>query len=208
MLVKMKKTNLLCISDALNYTPTTYIEYSDGTVIEGGNSMKVLGFHFSTRPTVHLHVNQTVKRMRQRCWAKFGMNAVELVQVYKSVLVPIADYCAPAYHSMMTDIQDQQMESAQTAALRAIFGWGCSARTLRQESGLQTLRERRIEQTDKFPRKCATNPRFGHWFPLAAGRTSSRGGEKYEEKFAKCDRLRNSPLYYTENNQFHIFFHF
>ena len=201
MLVNTKKTNLLCISDAMNYTPKTFIEDTDGSVIESGESMKVLGFHFSSRPTVHLHVNQTVKKMRQRCWAlrhlaRYGMNEKELVQVYKSVILPLADYCAPAYHSMMNDIQDQQMEGAQTGALRAIYGWGRSARTLRQEAGIQTLRARRIELTDKFARKCVANPRFSHWFPLSTGRRSARGGDIYEERFAKCDRLVNSPLYY------------
>ena len=201
MLVNTKKTNLLCISDSLSYTPSTYIEDTDGTVIESGQSMKVLGFHFSTKPTVHLHVEQTIKKIRRRYWtlrhlSKFGMSTEELVKVYRGVVLPIADYCAPAYHSMMTDVQDQAMEGAQTGALRAIYGWGQSARSLRQTACIETLRDRRIALTDKFARKCANSERFRHWFPLATGRRSARGGEVYEEKFAKCDRLMNSPLYY------------
>ena len=201
MLVNTKKTNLLCISDAMSYTPHTYIEDTDGTVVESTDSMKVLGFHFSNKPTVHLHVNTTVKRIRQRYWtlrhlSKFGMNKKELVDVYTSVVRPLADYCAPAYHSMMTDVQDQEMERAQTGALRAIFGYGESARKLREAANIQTLRARRIELTDKFARKCASNPRFNHWFPLNTGRRSARNNDKYEEKYARTDRLKNSPLYY------------
>ena len=201
MIVNTQKTNLLCVSDALSHTPRTFFDGGDGEVIESGESMKVLGFHFSSRPTVQLHVDETVKKMRRKYYslrhlARYGMNHTELVEVYKSTILPIADYCAPAYHSMVNDIQDQKLESAQTGALRAIFGYGKSARKLREEAGIQTLRARPIEQTDKFARKASPDPRFCHWFPRSTARRSGRNSEEYVEKFTKCDRLMNSPLYY------------
>ena len=201
MKVNGSKTNVLCVSDALSYTPATYLVDNEGERIEDKPCLKVLGFHFSNRPTVQLHVSETVKKMRQRSWflrnlSRVGFNPEELVRVYCSVILPIADYCAPAYHSMVNDIQDQHLEQAQVGALRCIFGYGDSARTLRQRAALKTLRERRILLTDKFARKAASDPRFCHWFPLRTVARATRGGDKYEEKFAKCDRLKNSPLYY------------
>ena len=200
MVVNTKKTHMICVSDALHYEPHSFFDGGDGEVVESGDSMKILGFHFSGRPTVQLHVNETVKKMRRKYYSlrhlgRYGMNTEELVEVYKSTILPIADYCATAYHSMVNDIQDQQLEGAQIGALRAIFGYGKSARKLKAEAGLQTLRERRIEQTDKFARKAAADPRFCHWFPKNTRRTG-RNSEEYLEKFAKCDRLLNSPLYY------------
>ena len=201
MVVNTQKTNMLCVSDALSYTPSTFFDGGDGEVICSGNDMKVLGFHFSNKPTVQLHVDETVKKIRRKYYSlrhlgRYGMSCTELVEVYKSTILPIADYCAPAYHSMVNDIQDQKLESAQTGALRAIFGYGKSARKLREEAGIQTLRARRIEQTDKFARKAAADPRFCHWFPKNVARRSGRNSEQYVERFAKCDRLMNSPLYY------------
>ena len=201
MVVNNSKTVLLCISDALNYVPKAYIVGNDGERIDCVDKMKLLGFTFSSKPTVTAHVESITKRMRQKYWALrhlkgIGFNNRELVEVYKSVLLPIADYCAPAYHSMTTDLHDQQLEQAQTGALRAIFGYGPSARTLRQEAGVETLRARRVALTDKFAQKCLTSPRFCHWFPLRQGRISSRSGEKYQECKAKTDRLNNSPIYY------------
>ena len=201
MKVNAAKTNILCVSDALNYTPLTYIVDTNGERIDGKDSLKVLGFHFSNRPTVGLHVDETVKKMRQRLWflrnlAKVGFSKEELVRVYRSVILPIHDYCAPAYHSMLTDLQDEQLEQAQVGALRCIFGYGKSARSLRGEANIETLRSRRIEQTDKFARKAAADPRFCHWFPLKENRRSATSTEQYEEKFARCDRLKNSPLFY------------
>ena len=201
MKVNASKTNVLCISDALNYTPLTYIVDAEGERIDGKDSLKVLGFHFSTKPTVHLHVQETIRKIRQRSWflrnlSRVGFSCPELVRVYQSVLIPVADYCAPAYHSMVNDWQDQKLEQSQVEALRCIYGYGKSARSLRQEANLETLRARRIRLTDDFARKCAASPRFCHWFPLKNAARNTRNQEKYEEKFAKCDRLKNSPLYY------------
>ena len=201
MQVNSLKTNLLCISDAINYKAKVFIVDSDGNRIDCADNLKVLGFHFSNRPTVALHVEETLKKMRKKYWfltnlGKVGFSREELVQVYQSLVLPIADYCAPAYHSMLTDVQDQQLENAQIGALRRIFGYGKSARKLRELANLKTLRERRIELTDKFARKAAASARFCHWFPRTVGRRSGRNQETYREFFAKCDRLKNSPLFY------------
>lgn len=163
--------------------------------------MRVLGFHFSDKPTVALHLHKTMKKMRMRYWflanlKKIGFNNEELVKVYKTNILPLADYCAPAYHSLMTDEQDQLMENTQIGALRRIFGYGKSARKLRQEAGMTTLRERRIELTDRFAQKCVGNQRFADWFPKNNTRRLGRNSETYKEYYARCDRLKNSPLFY------------
>ena len=201
MQVNDNKTVLICISYALNYKPSAFILDSNNNRIDSVEEMKVLVFTFSSKPTVAAHVREVVKKLRQRTWSlrhlgKVGFDQDDLVKVYCSTLRPIADYCAPAYHSMLTDQQDQLLEGAQTKALRAIFGYGISARKMRQMADITTLRARRIEATDKFARKCLTNPRFCHWFPKKSGRTSTRSGEEFLETYAKCDRLKNSPVFY------------
>ena len=201
MVVNNSKTTLLCVSDALNYRPETFIIDTDGTRIECSDSMKVLGFYFSNRPTVDLHVNMIMKKLRQKYWVlghlkRVGFSDLELVKVYRSVLLPVVDYCCPAYHSMLTDLQDQLLERTQIGALRAIFGYKNTATELRQMAGVTTLRERRVDLTDKFAQKCLTSERFRHWFPASEGRRSGRNTERYREFFAKSDRLKNSPLYY------------
>ena len=201
MKVNESKTNLLCVSDSLNFRTLTFIEGSKGERIECKKHMKVLGFYLSDRTGVSRHVEEIAKKMRQKYWVlyhlrRLGFTETELVRVYKSNLLPTMDYCCPVYHSMLTDLQDQALENAQVGALRCIFGYGMSARKLRQRAGLSTLRARRVEFTDKFAVKCAASDRFGGWFPLKADRTSARVSEKYVEEYAKCDRLKNSPLFY------------
>ena len=96
----------------------------------------------------------------------------------------------------MTDEQDELLDNLQNHALKCIFG-PMSGRKLREKANLPTLRSRREDLCDKFAVKLAANPLFTHWFPQKT--TRARGAvkqEKYLEEKARCDRLKNSPLYY------------
>ena len=198
MLVNSSKTQILVISDSLNFMPQVYIVDADGNTIESTSELKVLGFHFGSKPTMHLHVASVLKKMRCKYWAlrhlkKVGFNQNELVQVDKTTIRPTADYCSVAYHSLLTDEQDELLERAQVGALRAIFDPKLSGRKLRELADVTTLRECRIQQCDKLAAKCAASDRFSHWFPKREGRGTR---EQYQEYFARCDRLKNSPLYF------------
>ena len=61
-----------------------------------------------------------------------------------------------------------------------------------------TLRARRIEACDKFAKKCLGLKAFQGWFPArATGRRGARrGGEAYHEDHARCNRLRDSPIFF------------
>lgn len=109
---------------------------------------------------------------------------------------PIAEYCAPVFHSMLTDDQDYALERMQATALRIIHGYGPSYAEMRQSAGIETLRQRSIELCDKFARKCVTSERFQSWFLPSRATRRTRHAMQYREDFARCERLRNIPLYY------------
>ena len=201
MRVNAAKTNLLVVSDALSFNPRAKIIAEDGTVVTSGSKMKILGFHMSDRPSAGAHVEALRKRFRQRYWIlfhlkNFGFTTEELCKVYRTILRPVADYCSVVYHALLTDEQDEALEKCQSHALRCIFGKDISYAKMREMAGVPTLRERRVTLCDKFAQKCLKNPRFSGWFPRRNSRRSSRGGEEFLEQFARCDRLRNSPVYY------------
>ena len=201
MKVNTAKTGLLCVSDSLNHKTRAYIQDSEGARIESGEKLKVLGWHFSTRPTVEAHVEVLRRRFRERYWIlrhlkHNGFEITDLVTVYTTMVRPVADYMMEVYHSMLTDWQDEAIERLQTHALKCIFGPRISGRKMRDLAGLTTLRQRRIEYVDKFAGKCAASDRFEDWFPEREGGRSTRKREKYIEEFARCDRLFNSPIYY------------
>lgn len=129
-----------------------------------------------------------------------GFNRDELAKVYRTMVRPVADYMSVVYHSMMTDRQDEEVERLQSQALKFIYGKDCPYKKMRELAAVETLRSRRVAACDKFASKCASSGRFAHWFPLKVqSRRSTRGAnekEKYQELFARCDRLYNSPLYY------------
>ena len=161
--------------------------------------MKALGMYFSSRPNMWAQVKAIQKGIRSRYWTLrnlkgSGFTDEELVTVYKTIIRPVADYCCS-----LTEEQDYELEKLQNGALKCIYGPGISAREMRDLSGLSTLRQRRIEMTDKFAKKLATNPLFAKWFPLKNTRSSARHGKQaeiYLESKARCDRLKNSPFHY------------
>ena len=67
---------------------------------------------------------------------------------------------------------------------------------MQELAGVITLRERRVELVDKFTAKCIMSERFCGWFPERVAGRASRRGEKYLESFARCERLKNLPLFY------------
>ena len=98
--------------------------------------------------TVKTHVNNLVSKMRKRTWAlarlkKKGFSTAELVEVYKSLIRPMAEYLSPAWHVLATAEQSAQLERQQTHALTNIFGPGISAKRMKEESDLELLQCRR-----------------------------------------------------------------
>ena len=128
---------------------------------------------------------------------KAGFNEEELAKVYRTCLLPVLDYCQTVYHSLLTDEQDQMVEGLQASALRCIYGYQTPYSKMRKLAGVTTLRDRRIAACDKFANKCLGSTRFSKWFPLKkGGRGRGRQKEIYHEEFARCDRLKNSPIFY------------
>ena len=85
MKVNTLKTNILCVSDAMSYSPVVYIEAGgEELASKPGATFKLLGFVMSDRPTVRAHVDSILKKFRQRYWTlynlkKHGFTQEELV---------------------------------------------------------------------------------------------------------------------------------
>ena len=193
MKVNEKKTNQICISDALTFTATGHIYTVGGDKIVTGDRLKLLGFTFGSRPGCYEDIEAVRKSFRGRYWLLIhmkqnGFNENELLKVYKTIIRPIAEYVAPTFHSQLTDRQDQQLERLQATALMYVFGYGLSHARMLELAGLETLRARRIMLCDKFAPKCLKNPRFSEsWFPLSRQGRATRRKEHYREDYARCD---------------------
>ena len=113
--------------------------------------MRILGVTLDRDCTFYSHIEIVNKRLRSRTWAlsrlrKAGLSEEKLVKTYKTLISLVAEYAAPAWHSMITSEQAKQIERQQTLALKHIFGFGLSAAKMRGRASIQTLTKRR-EQT-------------------------------------------------------------
>ena len=199
MKVNSLKTLLLCISDSRTYEAGAYIIDEEGNTIESGKEMKVLGLHFCAKPDVSAQVDSICRKFRSRIWYlrhlhHNGFSEQELLRVYKTTILPCHDYCSNVYHSSLTLSQSIVLERLQAKALKAIYGYEPSYRELMAKADLTTLRRRREDRELQFALQCTTSPRFSKWFPLRR-ETSTRMSGGYVEKFARCYRCYNSPLY-------------
>ena len=195
------KTTLLCISDAISFTANAHIFSSKDRRLESGNELKLLGFHFNRRPNCSAQVESIKRSVRGRYWLLIHMkqhhfSEEELVKAYTTIIRPIMEYCSPAFHSLLTDAQDETLERLQATSLRYIYGYGPSYARMREMSGLQSLRARRIAACDKFVASCLTQDRYAGWFPENKPARKSRHTLLYKEEYARCDRLKNSPIFF------------
>lgn len=199
MKVNSLKTVMMCISDSRTYEAGAYMLDNEGNTIETSDSMKILGLHFSARPDVSAQVDAICKKFRGRIWYlrhlhHNGFSEEELLRVYKTTILPSHDYCSSVFHSSLTLSQSIVLERLQAKALKAIYGFEPSYRELMQKADLTTLRARREARELSFALRCAESPRFSKWFPRKP-ESAIRSSGRYEEKFARCNRCYNSPLY-------------
>jgi hypothetical protein len=202
MKLNVQKTAMMVVSDARSFEPYCYIETEGGqTVGSDSKKLKILGFTLDTTPGVGAHIDETIKKARRRYWVlrhlrKYGFSDEELVQVYQSVIRSVLEYCCVVYHSMLTAELVAALERVQYQALRCIYGFTeVSYRVLLERSGLSRLEDRRLSAIDKFTARCLGG-QFSGWFPKRTGMRATRNPRPYVEKYARCDRLRNSPLYF------------
>ena len=201
MMVNSAKTNAMVIAETKSYIPRAHFYDTAGTKIESKNHMKILGFSFSSDPTMSAQVESIRAKYRARMWvlrylAHHGFTAADLLKVYKSSILPCHDYCSVVYHSSLTSTQSDQLERHQAQALKCIYGYDYSYRALLEMSGLTTLKTRRENRCLKFAEKCLTNDRLKGWFPTLENPRAVRDRPKFKEFPARTTRLMNSPLYH------------
>lgn len=125
------------------------------------------------------------------------MAANDLLYVYLTTIRPIAEYAAPAFHSLLSAKQSDAMEWIQRRALKIIFGPRVSYAAALEATNIPTLEDRRNDLLKKFAIKAAKNERFNaKWFPLnyETGH-GTRNRKKYLEFNCKTDRTYKSPLF-------------
>ena len=203
MSVNANKTQLICISPALYSNNNTFVKLHETEIITSQSELKILGFHFGTRPDIIEQIKKISLKFRKRVWVlrhlkKANIPTTDLIKLYQSLILPVLDYTAVTYHSMLSQTQAKLLENLQKLALKIIYGvTGIQYVILLERSGLPTLAERRTKLVDGFIKKAVQNSRYKDWFPTKTFfHHDLRKEQIYIEKYARTSRLYKSPLYY------------
>ena len=201
MRVNHKKTQLLCVSANASGNTSSYIKYN-GEKILSGSELKILGFVFGQKPTVRPHVDYMLAKARKKLWAlrhlkRAGLSESDLLSNYYSLVRSTLEYAAPTFHPMLSAGMSDELEYIQKRACKLIFGWDASYNDLVSNGKIETLKSRRNKLTLNFAKKCEKNPRFKPWFAEKDySNLNLREERRFEELFARTERLKNSPLFY------------
>ena len=193
----------MVISEIKSYLPKAHFFDNKGNKVESGEQMKILGFHFSTSPDMSAQVEAIKKRFRSRTRILRHLghrvfSEQDLIKVYRSVILPVHDYCSCVCNCSLTLSQATALERLQAQALKSIFGYEHSYRSLLQRTGLETLQVRRDNRCKKFAKKMLANDRFRHWFPLSSIARPTRNRLPYQGSYARTKRLYNPPVYHMQ----------
>ena len=140
-------------------------------------------------------------KFRSRTWIlrhlkHRGFSNLDLLKVYRSIILPIHDYCSCVYNSSLTLSQATLLERLQAQALKAIYGYDHSYGSLLEMTGLERLQVRRDNHCKKIAQKAVSTRRFKGWFPLNNIARPTRGQLPYKEQHARTKRLYNSPRFH------------
>ena len=200
--VNSKKNQMVCLNGNMNCDITSFIRAQDGEKINSGQTMKILGFYFGTRPTVQSHIDEMTKKFRKRLWLIRNLKNAkatqkDLLDSYCSFIRPILDYCSSVYHPMINKTSSDHLEKLQKTALKLIYGFDKSEEKLLEMSGITTLKERRNNQFNKFCLSLHNNRRFKEvWLEDREFTGPNVRKQKIiKEKQSRTNRLYTSPLY-------------
>ena len=201
MKVNSEKTQLVCISGNPTINVKSYIRPGSSQEIQSGEELKILGFWFGTSPNVDVHVRKLEEKFRARLWSmrhlkRSGMTSSDLLITYISVLRPVLDYAAPAYHSLLSVGQTKKLESLQKRALKIVYGVDISYAEALALANITTLEERRLDLTKRFAIKTQLNTRFTDgWFPQKPAKPySTRSNRPFREDKVRTERMKKKPF--------------
>lgn len=201
--INAKKTQLLCLSGNNTSNVSCYASI-EGTRIQAAKTMKIVGYHFSNKPTVKEHVTQTLKKFARLIWVivnlkKARLEKLTIVRAYTSMIRPVVEYASNVYHTMLTVGLSEKIERCQKRIMKMIFGFEIPYENALEMAGIERLSARREGLFRRFCHKMSKSERFCRkWLPLKSGEEDGRTlrkEKKYIEFNAKTKRLYDSPLF-------------
>ena len=97
------------------------------------------------------------------------------------MICPLVEYCSCVYHSLITALDSLELDRLQMQALKMIFGWRLSYRSLLARSGLDRLSTCREAAFHLLAKQMSESANYTELFPLNPERHPGlRTREKYK----------------------------
>ena len=201
MKVNCKKTQLLMISPPNGSINKCHINIGEQR-ITSDSELKLLGFVFGSDANVSAHVESIKRKFRSRFWSlihlrRAGFKGDQLLKLFNVFIRPVIEFCTAVYHSQLTKQHSKDLERMQKQVVRLAFGSEKSYKSICEEFSIQSLKERREIQIEKFVKKTLANPRYKDWYPVRNPEGPGvRERRIYVETKARTQRYYNSPIAY------------
>lgn len=201
MKLNLNKTQVLCISEAKNYVINAYLNVNN-SIIEGTESMKVLGYILDTTTGASAQVRDIIGKTANRSWSirhliRAGVGQTHLVQIYAAFVRSAIEYGSNVYGGYLTKLQEEMIERLQANILKSIYGLRVSYRTCLVLANLPTLKKRRELIFARFARRIECTKEFRErWLPVNEDvEYNLRVRDKYRIDKANCERLKKTPIH-------------
>ena len=170
MEVNPAKTQLLCITSAINYQVWSYI-YCQGEKLASGDSLKLLGYTMGRRPTAEQHVKSLRRKYGARAWILRNLNQAGIApaKICPDVLFASGQclntqrlfFILECLKKRLTRLSVYRVRPSDQSLAKC-----CPTPSVWWRPGLKTLKERQEELMLSFARRVAESERFSQkWLP-------------------------------------------
>ena len=187
----------------------------DGNIIQNCDKIQLLGIIITHDLKWSENTEHICKKVNKKIYIlgklkKFGLMIEELLIVWKTILRPLIEYATPLWHSGLTEVDTQKLESLQKKVLGIILGvtyienrrlYKVDDKALDYEETLEKLdlvplSVRRENLTHKFTLQSEKKPRHNKWFQPKICNRGTRSKTRYQENFCKNKRTYVSTVPY------------
>lgn len=166
-------------------------------------SIKLLGVTVQSDLKWDTHVQNMISKANSRKYfvlvlKRAGVGQEDLVKAYCTFIRPTLEYAVQVWHPGLSEDQSDLIERVQRQVLRTILP-DCSYHTALRTTGLDTLRDRRIDLCRRFANGLMKDPELRAWLPRTRGESHGRNlrnNNQLSEACPKTKRFANSPLVY------------
>ena len=125
-----------------------------------------------------------------------GVSSQDLLDIYKLFIRSVTEYCAVAFHSSLTQKQNNKLENIQKTCLKVIYGEDyLDYDSALVRSGLEKLSDRRLKRCLDFSLKCLNNSKMQKMFPRNPNFSERvRHSEPFFVNFASTNTYRKSAI--------------